>query len=303
MYAKRLLFVTGKGGVGKTTVAAALGQQAAQTGAKTLIVETASDGRLAQLFGQRTLGTVPSRLQPHLDAVRVEPRELVEEYFSRLLRFPLLSKRLFASQTFNAVTAAAPGITEFLLLEKLLDWIEPGLTLRRRAYQVIIVDGPATGHAVKLLRTPRTLAAMVPGGPLGKTARTLLGLLADHQRTQVVLVSLPEEMAVRETIETHEVLAGDLALRVTRPIVNRVFPRHFSAPEAAQLDAAGQPLTPLVTAARFSIAWRREAERHVAALRRALGVSPVLLRQLFTAEMRAADLTAFGNALGRVILG
>ena len=101
MYAKRLLFVTGKGGVGKTTVAAALGQQAAQTGAKTLIVETASDGRLAQLFGQRTLGTVPSRLQPHLDAVRVEPRELVEEYFSRLLRFPLLSKRLFASQTFN----------------------------------------------------------------------------------------------------------------------------------------------------------------------------------------------------------
>ena len=305
MESPRLIFVTGKGGVGKTTVAAAIGQQTAGCGQRTLIVETAGDGRLMHLFGHRKLAPTPQRLAPRLDAVRVEARELVEQYFSRLLRFQWLSDRLLSSNTFNALTAAAPGITEFLLLETILDWVEPSLGKRRRAYQVIVVDGPATGHALKLLRTPRTLAAMVPGGPLGRTARRLLALLADHERTRVVLVSLPEEMAVRETIETQHALETDLALHVTRPVINRVFPRRFTATEAEQIDNAagsGHAAIPLLAAARFAIACRREAERHVAQLRRALGVSPVLLRQLFTSDVHAGDLEPFGRTLARLVL-
>ena len=301
MQAARVIFVTGKGGVGKTTVAAALGQYAARLGHRTLIVETASDGRLAALFAHRALDGTPRRLRAGLDAVRVDARQLVEQYFARLLRFQWLSNRLLSSNTFNALTAAAPGITEFLLLEKLLDWIDPGLGLRRRGYAVVIVDGPATGHALKLLRTPRTLATMVPGGPLGRTARHLLALLADHTRSQVLLVSLPEEMAVRETIETHQALEGDLALHVARPIINRVFPRHFTTAEAARIQTAVNG-TAVLSAAAFAIACRREAERHVAQLRRALGVSPILLRQLFTAEVSAADVQSFGRTLGRAIL-
>jgi len=300
MQAARVVFVTGKGGVGKTTVAAALGQHTAHLGHRTLIVETASDGRLAELFDHRALDGSPQRLQPRLDAVRVDARQLVEQYFSRLLRFQWLSDRLLSSNTFNALTAAAPGITEFLLLEKLLDWIEPGLGMRRRGYAVVIVDGPATGHALKLLRTPRTLATMVPGGPLGRTARRLLALLADHARTQVLLVSLPEEMAVRETIETHQALEGDLALHVARPIINRVFPRHFTAAEAARIEREANG-TAVLSAASFAIACRREAERHVAQLRRALGVSPVLLRQLFATDIGAADVQPFGRTLGRMV--
>ena len=300
------MFVTGKGGVGKTTVAAALGQHTAASGQRTLIIETASDGRLAHLFGHRQLGGTPQRLRAGLDAVRVDTRELVEEYFTRLLRFPILSKRLLGSQTFNALTAAAPGITEFLLLEKLLGWMEPGLGKRRRGYAVVIVDGPATGHALRLLRTPRVLATMVPGGPIGKTARSLLALLSDHHRTHVLLVSLPEEMAVRETVEAQHALQGDLALHVTRPVINRVFPRRFTASEAAQIERNGatadEAATPLFAAARYAIACRREAERHVAHLRRALGVSPVLLRQLFVAEVHAGHLEPFGHRLGRVVL-
>jgi anion-transporting ArsA/GET3 family ATPase len=299
--ASRLIFVTGKGGVGKTTVAAALGQRAAETGQRTLIIETASDGRLAHLFGHRISDSAPRRLVAGLDAVRVDARKLVEEYFSRLLRFQFLSDRLLSSNTFNALTAAAPGITEFLLLERILGWIEPGFGARRRQYGVIIVDGPATGHAVKLLRTPRNLAAMVPGGPLGSTARRLLALLADHARARVLLVSLPEEMAVRETIETHQALAGDLALHVVRPVINRVFPRHFTAGEAERIQRERNGV-PVLAAARFAIACRREAERHVAHLRRALGVSPILLRQLFLADLHAADLQPFGRTLGRVVL-
>lgn len=301
MRAPRLIFVTGKGGVGKTTVAAALGQAAVERGHKTLIIETASDGSLAQLFGHRRLTAAPQRLRPGLDAVAVDARALVEEYFSRMLRFRWLSERLLNSQTFNALTAAAPGITEFLLLERILDWVEPAIGGRRRGYEVIIVDGPATGHALKLLGTPRRLAAMVPAGPLGKTARKLLGLLGDPQRTQVLLVSLPDEMAVREMIETQQALEGDLAVRVARPVINRVFPRHFSGPEAQEIERS-LDATPLSAAARFAIASRREAERHVAHLRRALGVRPLLLRQLFDAHVRAGDLGALGRRLAPGVL-
>jgi anion-transporting ArsA/GET3 family ATPase len=305
MAAARLLFITGKGGVGKTTVAAALGVHAAELGHRALIIETANDGSLAQIFGHRRLGATPERLQPGLDAVRVDARQLVEQYFARLLRFPWLSNRLLSSSTFSALSAAAPGITEFLLLEKILGWVEPGFATRRNAYDAVIVDGPATGHALKLLSTPRRIATMVPGGPLGKTARRLLALLADHRRTQVVLVSLPEEMAVRETIEIQHALVNDLAVHVARPVINRVFPRHFTAAEADEVgrDGADSPAAPILAAARFAIAGRREADRHVAQLRRALGLSPVLLRQLFTVHVRATDLLPFGRTLGRMVLG
>jgi len=305
MQAARVLFVTGKGGVGKTTVTAAIGQRAAGLGQRTLIVETANDGSLAHLFGHRRLASTPQRLHAGLDAVRVDARELVEQYFAGVLRFQWLSDRLLTSNTFNALTAAAPGITEFLLLEKILGWIEPGFAARRRRYDLVIVDGPATGHAIKLLRTPRTISTMVPGGPLGKIARRLLALLADHQRAQVLLVSLPEEMSVRETIETQEILEGDLAVHVTRPVINRIFPRHFTAPEAAQIeqrsDGALGAEAAVLAAARFAVTCRREAERHVALLRRTLGVNPILLRQLFSPDLRATDLAPFGRTLGRVV--
>lgn len=306
MRAPRLVLVTGKGGVGKTTVAAALGQYLATARHRTLIVETATDGRLAHLFGHRDLSADPQRLRAGLDAVRVDARQLVEAYFSRLLRLQLLSRRLLSSETFNALTAAVPGITEFLLLERILDWIEPGFAERRHGYEVVIVDGPATGHALKMLRTPRALASMVPGGPLGKTARRLLALLGDHACTQVLLVSLPDEMAVRETIETQHALEDDLAIRVARPVVNRVFPRHFSGAEAQLIDqhrtVSGHAAQALLEAARFSIACRRDAERHVAHLRRVLGVRPIVLHQFFTREVHAQHLEAFGRMLGKGVL-
>lgn len=299
--ATQIVFVTGKGGVGKTTVAAALAGYAAGHGRRTLLLETAADGPLAALFGHRGCGHEPTRLAPGIDGVRVDTRLLVEDYFRGILRFSFLSNALLSSSTFNALTAAAPGISEFLLLDKILGLVEPGIG-RRARYGLLIVDGPATGHALRLLRTPRTLLSMVPAGPLSGTARHLRQLLEDERRTAVVTVSLPEEMSVRETIEMCRVLRDDIGLHVARPVVNRVFPRRFSRADAAAIEAHHSAASSaIVTAAEFAIARRREAERHIAHLRRALGATPVLFRQLFAPEVHADDLVALGRTIGRAL--
>ena len=295
-----IIAVVGKGGVGKTTVAAALARGAAQRGQRVLLVETAQDGRLARLFDRNALGTEPRRLAARIAAARIEPRQLLEDYFTGLLRVPLLARRLFASTSFNALTAAAPGVTEFLILERLLEWVAPTGLFARARYDLVIVDGPATGHALSLLRTPRNLASMVPGGPIGSTARRMLGLLADHTRTRVVLVTIPEDLAVNEALEAHTALVGDVAVRVERPILNRVFPRRFGRSDLAELADCTED-DPLIAAANFALSARREAERHMGRLRRALGSAPVLLPQIFTAAVTAAQLDVAARRLCRTI--
>ena len=121
--------------------------------------------------------------------------------------------------------------------------------------------------------------------------------------TAVMVVSLAEEMSVRETIEICRVVRDDLGIHLARPVVNRVFPKRFSRADVAAIESRGSAASaPLVAAAEFAIARRREAERHVAHLRRALGESPVLFRQLFVSELQAADLGPLGRTIGRSLL-
>lgn len=281
-------------------MAAALGLRLARNGTRVLIVELSRDRSLAALFGKIELGLEPTRLVARLHGVRVETQPLVEAYFSRLLRLPFLTRRLFASPTFNALTAAAPGVTEFLILDHLLQWLEPTL-FKRSPYDMIIVDAPATGHALQLLRTPRTLTNMVPGGPIGSTARKLLGLLVDSGRTGVMLVTLPDEMAVNETIETKTMLTDNLALNVCRPILNRVAPRRFRRDERGTvLQLADEhPGDELLATARLQISRRAEAERHLGRLRRAFGCVPIAVPHVCCDSLEQHHLESIGRVLDR----
>ncbi|HYD48534.1 MAG TPA: ArsA family ATPase [Terriglobales bacterium] len=297
----RLILVTGKGGVGKTTLAAGFGLHSATTGRRTLIVETASDSRLLPILGVKENGASTIReIEPQLHAVRISARQLVEDYFASLLRFSFLSKRLFESSSFNALTAAAPGISEFLLLERVLEWLAPDK--RQRPYDVVILDGPATGHALKLLRTPRNLLGMVPAGPLAGSAQRMNRLLEDPERTLTLIVAIPEELSVQETIETHRALRENIGVAVSRPVINRMFPQAFSKAEVAQVQLADER-DAAIAAARFAIARRQEAERNAGRLRRALGVSPLQLPQVFTDRLDRDTLLGFGQRVGDDILG
>jgi anion-transporting ArsA/GET3 family ATPase len=300
--AARLLFVTGKGGVGKTTVAAALGWRVAARGGRALLVELAADRGLARLFATAPLGGTPRRVAKNLDAVRLEPRPLLEAYFTRLLRLPFLSRRLFSSITFNAVTTAAPGVSEFLILESLLGWLEPG-RLRRRAYDTVVLDGPATGHALALLRSPAKLLRMVTRGPLGNTSRRLVELFADHERAAVVLVAIADDMAINEVTEAHRAVDGELAMRVAPPVLNLAADRRFSSEDARAVDrlSAEHADDPVLAAARLQIAARRETERHLGRLRAAFGTAPVSLPLISDEAPQSAHLDDLGARLERVL--
>lgn len=292
-----LYFVTGKGGVGKTTVAAALAQRLARGRRRVLLVETDGGERsLAALFGSGALGAEPTPLGGGLSGLRLEPRALVEAYFRRLLRLPFLARRLFASGTFRAVTAAAPGVSEFVILEHLLHWTAAG-RFRRAAYDAVVVDGPASGHAVRLLCTPSQLARLVPRGPLTGSVARLQALITDPAHTRAVLVALPEEMAIAEALETRAALAM-AGVALAPPVLNRVWPKRFSAADATVIAARADRAAPLIAAARLALAARRDYEAQAARLHEAFGVAPLPLPERPGATFDATALAVVGRALG-----
>jgi len=294
---QRLIVVTGKGGVGKTTVTAALAHAVAASGRRVLAVEVGR-GPLGALLGAPRLGSEPVHVTGRLAAASLEPEALLGDFVEGVLRFRILARRLLESTAFQVLAAAAPGLGEFLVLHRLLGWIEA----RRRGralYDLIVVDAPASGHSLPLLAAPRTLGALARLGPVAELLARVQRLIADPDATLVCVVTTPEELAVRETVELHRELGRHLGLAVAPPIVNALPPRRFTAGDAAALDrleAAGGP-HPYLAAARFQLERRRQADAQLAALRRALGAAPVRLPFLFAAPDAPAGVAALAAEL------
>jgi anion-transporting ArsA/GET3 family ATPase len=267
--AQRLVVVTGKGGVGKTAVTAALARALADTGRRVLAVEV-GQARLGPLLGApEPLGAEPTRLTPDLAAATIDPEEALGDFVHGVLRLRVLSRRLLESTSFQVLAAAAPGLAEFLVLSKLAGWLD-ARRLGRPRWDVLVVDAPASGHSLPLLAAPRSLGALARLGPVAETLAAIDRRLHDPAYTLVCLVTTPEELAVRETIELHAELAA-MAIPVAPPIVNAVPARRFTAADEERLahaDVAGHP-HPYLEAARFEIARRRQATEQVALLRRA----------------------------------
>ncbi len=285
--AQRLVVVTGKGGVGKTTVTVALARAAAAAHRRVLAVEVGR-GRLAALLGVARLGAEPRRISPGLTAATIEAEEALGDFVHRVLRFRVLARRLLESTSFQVLAAAAPGLPEFLVLQRLLAWFE-ARRIGRPVYELIVVDAPASGHSLPLLAAPRTLGALARLGPVADLLGRIQAVLTDPAMTLVCPVAAPEELAVRETVELYGELER-LGLPTAPPLVNAVPPRRLTAEDTAALERleAVHGAHPLVRAARFELERRRQAEAQVAALRRALGVTPIRLPFLFEGPESAA---------------
>jgi anion-transporting ArsA/GET3 family ATPase len=237
---RRLIVVTGKGGVGKTTVAAALGLASARRGRRTVVCEVAQQERLAGLFGARESGHAEIELAPGLFAVSVQPERAMHEWLRHQLRSGALAGLLGHSRLFGYLTAAAPGVTELVTVGKVWDLAQERRRTGGSVFDTVVMDAPATGHALALLRSARTYANVARVGPIARQAASIDSFLRDRSTTGVVCVALPEEMPVNETIDLEGRLADDLEMEVEQVVVNGVLPDRFSAADAKRLGGVGE---------------------------------------------------------------
>ena len=199
----RLWIVTGKGGTGRTSVAAALAFAAARGGERVLIASGASDGALPALLEiaePEAARNAPVEIEPGLWSLRLSPEDALAEYVDLQLPIGGMGKRLLASRAFAAFLEAAPGWRDLVALGKLAQ-LEQERAGGRPRFDRIVLDAPATGHALSLLTTPQVVLDVVRIGPLRRLAETARELLADARRTQCIAVTLAEELPVRETLE------------------------------------------------------------------------------------------------------
>jgi len=234
---KRLLFVTGKGGVGKSTTAIALGLVAARRGLRTIVAELSSQERMQGLFRDEEGEQFRElELAPGLYTISIDPQRAMEEYLR--VKAGTLGQALGSSRLFQAFAMATPGMRELLSIGKVWELAQLDRRTRGAApYDLVIVDAPATGHGVGLLRTPRTFAEIARVGPIAHQGQTIADTIADSEFTGVIAVSTPEEMPVNETLT----LAADLAhdeLPLDLVIVNGLYPARFEPEEIAELNAA-----------------------------------------------------------------
>ncbi len=235
---RKLLFVTGKGGVGKTTIAASIGMLAASAGRNTIVVEVGEQSRLAGLYalppGQPG---VASRLAPNLSSISIDPDRALMEWL-QVLGGRVSGRILASSGTFQYFAAAAPGARELVSMVKIWQLTRAGRGRSSRGYDLVIVDAPATGHALGLLRSPQTFGAIARVGPIAGQTRQVQELLGDPASSAYLAVALGSEMAVSEALELEDALESQLQRSLEAVIVNGLLPRRFTAEELTLIGAA-----------------------------------------------------------------
>ena len=303
---REFIFVTGKGGVGKTTVAAAIALETAARGRRTILCEVGDRQRLARSFGVAeppTGGEV--ELRPGLAATSIEPNAVLRRWLEGQLGSRTLVSILTRTPVFVYFVAAVPGAREIITLAQAWNLAQP-----RRwgtddpGFDTVVVDAPASGHAIGMLRTPRTFGDIARVGTVRRQADRVRSLIADADRAGYVVVATPEEMPVSEALDLERRLVDEVGTRPSAIVVNALSPRRFSAREIEQLEhvAAERSSGPLGASLGVASAQGRRAlvqQAQLARLRREAR-SPVLtLPQLLDAELGPDELERLGRELAR----
>jgi anion-transporting ArsA/GET3 family ATPase len=292
---KRLILVVGKGGVGRSTVAAAIAAACARRGRRTLLYEANANDRFAELIGGPTVGTEVVKQRDNLWAVNTSPAAALEEYGLMILKFRRVYQMVFENRVTKYFLRAIPGLDDYAVLGKA--WYHTTEEERGRPrFDTLVFDMPASGHSLSMLRIPRVILDTVPEGPLTRDARTLQDLLADRARTALVLTTLAEEMPAAEARELHASLGG-LGLALTRLVVNQLFPDHFPVGSSSETvlsrlrrGAAGPDLAALAAHGETSRARRRLNERYLAELAASIPAPRTELPLLFAPRLGPAEL-------------
>ncbi|MFL5899021.1 MAG: ArsA family ATPase [Solirubrobacterales bacterium] len=264
------MIVTGKGGVGKTTVAVALGLRAAAAGKRTIVCEVASQENASRMFEHTAVGFHEVEMEENLWSISIDPDESMREYVLLQLKVRAMRDLLFRSRIFNYLAAATPGLKELVTIGKIWELAQFDRKVKQgRKYDLVIVDAPATGHGVGFLQTPRTFASIARVGPIHSQAETLDRFITNHENTGTAIVSLPEEMPVNESMALERDLRDEVGVAVDRVYLNGLYPERFKKDEAERLaQLAESEIGATKAAARAALSEYRRARSQRSQLNR-----------------------------------
>jgi anion-transporting ArsA/GET3 family ATPase len=235
LHGRRFLFVSGKGGTGKTTLTSALAVAMARQGKRVLVATGDGKERLSTLFGVAPLSTEIAEVSERIFAVKLVPEASIREYGAMMLKSRLVRDAVFNRPIVKRFLAGVPGLNEWAMLGKACyHATELGPDGSPR-FDTVLFDAPATGHALDMLRVPEVIVDVATRGPLRRDAERALGMLRDPGQSGVVVVTVPEELPAIETLELVGALHSELRMPVAALLVNCVVEPCFSERERAEL--------------------------------------------------------------------
>jgi anion-transporting ArsA/GET3 family ATPase len=307
---KRLLFFTGKGGVGKSTVAAATALLAASVGKRVLLVEVDAKGDIPAQFEQRPVGFTPRLIEPGVLAMAMDTEESLKEYLRLNLRIPVLGRVGPLAKALDFVATAAPGVKEILTVGKIA-WEVREAVEGRADFDMVIVDAAATGHIVAQLGAADSIRELVDVGPVRTQTQWVADILADPALTAVNIVTTPEEMPVAETIELVDRLRAEVRVPLGVVVVNRVLPELFTRADEETFTAleepellttlrtrAGPGATAVMDGARLAVSLRRTRAAHLATLANTVELPLLYVPYLFVRAHGRRVTQMVADALG-----
>ncbi|HEX2239519.1 MAG TPA: ArsA family ATPase [Actinomycetota bacterium] len=315
--APRILIVSGKGGVGKTTVAGALALVAARRGRRVCVAEVDRKGSLGRLLGRdEPLGYEPAKLTPSIWGLNIVPEDALAEYLDVQYHMKRVA-RIFKTTNFvDYVAAAAPGLKDILVLGKIWFLEQERGAGKPMGFDTIVVDAPAAGHMLSFLSAPMGLSDAIRVGPIRRQSDWLVQMLRDPERCRVHLVTLAEEMPVAETLETSEALADRVQIDMGPIFANAVYEEVLTPDEEDRFEKTAtkaglarltkvaesegfdeEDVTALVGYMRFLQDRRAIQSKHLSRLRKGVEKPVVELPFLYSPTLGLPDVEALADAI------